>query len=128
MTFSYIDHRTLTQDDLAALEKLIAAYREHGGHPPRPEPVQGEWVLVIHSELTGPDGEWRETEGVFKRWDSAQLTSDGRTHTEFVDMQFTEEGQALPGRGYGTRPAPAPHHPAASSPVSSLARSPGRGR
>lgn len=128
MTFSYIDHRTLPQDDIAALEGLITAYREHGGHPPRPEPVQGEWVLVIHSGVTGPDGEWLETEGVFKRWGSTQLTSDGRTHTEFVDMQFTEEGQALPGRGYGARPTSAPHHPAATPPVQPHAPSPRRGR
>ncbi|MEU3091320.1 hypothetical protein ACWCQ0_43285 [Streptomyces massasporeus] len=128
MTLFFLPHSALTAADIAAFEQLITAYREYGGHPPQPEPAEGDWVLVCYTTLTAPDGQRLETEGVFKRWESTQLTSDGRTHTEYVDMQFTEEGQALPGRGYGVRPASAPHHPPASAPVPPPAPSPRRGR
>lgn len=121
MTFSYTDHRTLTPDDIASLERLITAYREYGGHPPSPEPTQGEWVLVIHTDVTDR-GKWCETEGVFKRHGSTQLASDGRTtHTEFVLMQFTEEGQALPDPVH-TGPLSAPDRPPPSPPKPPPAR------
>lgn len=117
MTFSYTDHRTLTPDDITTLERLITAYREYGGHPPSAEPIQGEWVLVIHSDVTDGMGKWLETEGVFKRHGSTQLASDGRTtHTEFVLMQFTEAGQALPDRVHA-RPLSAPSRPPPSPPA-----------
>ncbi|WP_159058743.1 hypothetical protein [Streptomyces caeruleatus] len=128
MTLSFLPHSTLTADDIAAFEQLITAYRAYGGYPPQQEPAEGDWVLVCYTTLTAPDGQRLETEGFFKRWLSTHLSSDGRTHTAFVDMQFTEEGQALPGCGYGTCPESAPHHPAASPRVPPPAPSPKRRR
>jgi len=112
MTYPFIDHRTLTADDIAACERLIAAYNAHGGHPPGPVPATGEWQLVTCTTLTDPDGKRLETEGVFKRSGSTQHAPDGSTHTRFVIMEFTPQGRALPGQGHGGRPGPRHIHPA----------------
>ncbi|MER6531620.1 hypothetical protein [Streptomyces sp. NPDC001508] len=113
MTFSFIDHRTLTAEDIAAFEQLITARNEFEGHLPRPEPLEGEWVLAIYVTVTAPGGQRLETQGVFKRHGSTQPTADGDTHTEFVLMQFTSQGQALPDNDYDARAASTPHRPAA---------------
>ncbi|MFJ8794591.1 hypothetical protein [Streptomyces sp. NPDC102462] len=113
MTFSFIDHRTLTTEDIADFEQLIAARNEFEGRPPRSEPLEGEWVLAIYITATAPDGQRLETEGVFTRCAPWQLTVDGDTHTEFVLMQFTAEGKALPDGGHDAPAASPPHRPAA---------------
>lgn len=118
MTFSFIDHRTLTAVDITTFEQLIAAREEYGRYgspPPRPEPPDGEWVLFMYTTLTAPGGKRLETEGIFKRWGTTQL----------VDMLFTPWGQALPDREPDDHSAPTarrPAGPAPSSPSSSPRR------
>ncbi|MFJ4688883.1 hypothetical protein [Streptomyces sp. NPDC088789] len=117
MTFSYGDHRTLTAQDIAALEQRIAAYNGQDGHPRRKKNPPGEWVMTGCMTLTD-GGQRLETEGAFMRWGSTQATPGEGTHTEFVLMSFTAQGEALPGAGTvpraasePPRPATAPHRP-----------------
>ncbi|MFJ7997501.1 hypothetical protein ACIQ7D_10195 [Streptomyces sp. NPDC096310] len=130
MTFSYIDHRLLTAEDIATFEQRVAAYHEYGGHPPREEPLANEWVMTICMTLTAPDGQLRESEGVFKRWGSTRSTPNGGTHTEFVLMQFNAQGEARPDHGHGARAAAAPRPASAGTtrPVPPPAPPSGRGR
>ncbi|WP_405591675.1 hypothetical protein [Streptomyces sp. NBC_01092] len=103
MPFSYAEHHTLTPDDLAFFEALLA-HRKPPDHPrgkdcPGPE---DPWSLRIHSTCHGPDGAWRETLCVFRR-----SNPENDLHAQYVEMHFTHDGRALPGLGLEDLPAAA---------------------
>ncbi|WP_435217595.1 hypothetical protein [Streptomyces sp. bgisy034] len=92
MSFSYVEHRTLTPDDLAFFEALLA--HTHLPDHPRGKDCPGPedpWSLRIHSTCHGPDGAWRETLCVFRRTDP-----EDDLHAQYVEMHFTQDGRALP--------------------------------
>ncbi|WP_405814357.1 hypothetical protein OG241_07105 [Streptomyces sp. NBC_01390] len=95
MSFSYVDHHTLTPDDLAFFEALLA-HTHLPDHPlgkdcPAPE---DPWSLRITSTCHGPDGAWRETLCVFRRTDP-----EDDLHAQYVEIHFTQDGRALPAFG-----------------------------
>ncbi|MER7932949.1 MULTISPECIES: hypothetical protein [unclassified Streptomyces] len=105
MTYSYVDHSTLTPDDLTLFEHLLAhrtlPYHSRREDCPGPE---DPWELVIYSARHHGDGTLDERLCYFRR---RAEPADGAQHTHFVEMYFTPDGHALP----GYEPADQPAHP-----------------
>ncbi|MDF3148219.1 MULTISPECIES: hypothetical protein [unclassified Streptomyces] len=108
MSFSYVEHHTLTPHDLAFFEALLA-HTQLPDHPrgedcPAPE---DPWSLHITSTCHRHDGTWRETLCVFRRTDP-----EDDLHAQYVEIHFTQDGRALPGFGLedlSTAPHITPH-------------------
>ncbi|MEU4486668.1 hypothetical protein AB0H94_17575 [Streptomyces purpurascens] len=94
MSLSYLAHPTLTPADLAFFEALVAHTKlpDHPRDEDCPGP-QDPWELCIRSTCHGPDGSSRETHCVFRR----RRGPDDGPHAQYVEMHFTQDGQALPG-------------------------------
>ncbi|MEV7145424.1 hypothetical protein AB0O05_02855 [Streptomyces sp. NPDC093084] len=95
MAHSYVDHRTLTPDDLALFEHLFA-HRALPNHPRRedcPGP-EDPWELIVYSARHIGDGTWDEILCYFRR---RTEPADGAQDKQFVEMHFTPDGRALPG-------------------------------
>ncbi|MFF4361524.1 hypothetical protein [Streptomyces sp. NPDC001604] len=106
MSFSYVEHHTLTPDDLASFEALLA-HNQLPDHPrgeccPGPE---DPWSLSITSTCHDHEGTWRETLCVFRRTDH-----EDDLHAQYVEIHFSQDGRALPGVGLDGLSA-APHAP-----------------
>ncbi|MFJ5879844.1 hypothetical protein [Kitasatospora cineracea] len=89
-----IPHSLLVGEDFAAFESLIAAQcvERGSGH-------DDNWRLIMTSNGTDEKGRWTHTTGVFQAVPPDEMTRP--VPLGFVEMDFSQDGQALPNTPLG---------------------------
>ena len=89
-----IPHSMLVGEDFAAFESLMAAQRVERGSG-----YDDNWRLIMAFNGTDEKGRWTHTTGVFQAVPPDEMTRS--VPLGFVEIDFSEDGQALPNTPLG---------------------------